>query len=359
VGIPDFTTGDIRWGFTGTLVGDVPWTVYTQFEVDSLGAFQCLFAVNSSVPGIRLGQLITNSNNLRFFCPGGSGDEAYTPSPALITGHRYSFFLTRVGTGAGDRNRYSLYDHTDDTWFRVTGAISVSAPAAHSGGQISIGRGDATNYPVDGRIAQVAMWIGTALTTNAHELECLAHEASTDLLNHSVGRPAFLPHLDVANIGEVVDYGTLGLTVLSSTGVAFTADSTDWNHDLDDPVAPPANDVPPAITGSLFQGGTLTGQEGTWSGAPVFTYQWLRDGVEIAGEDEITYVTQIADVGTVISLRETATNGGGFDTEDSNELGPIKASIPVPQRFDRFALVDDAWVRTADLALVDGAWVPV
>ena len=93
----------------------------------------------------------------------------------------------------------------------------------------------------------------------------------------------------------------------------------------------PTNDVVPSIAGGTGLGDTLTVTAGTWSGAPAPTlaYQWLRDGVEIEGETGTTYEITLADSGTLIAVRETATNAEGSVFEVSNDL-----AIPaVPDAF--------------------------
>lgn len=59
-------------------------------------------------------------------------------------------------------------------------------------------------------------------------------------------------------------------------------------------------------------GATLTGSNGTWSGNPdtfTYTYQWKRDGVNISGATNNTYVTTILDSEADITLEVTASNG--------------------------------------------------
>ena len=84
----------------------------------------------------------------------------------------------------------------------------------------------------------------------------------------------------------------------------------------------PTNDVAPSIAGDTGLGDTLTVTAGTWSGvpAPALTYQWLRDGVEIAGETGTTYDITLADSGALITVRETATNAAGSASEVSNAI---------------------------------------
>jgi hypothetical protein len=93
----------------------------------------------------------------------------------------------------------------------------------------------------------------------------------------------------------------------------------------------PSNDVAPAIAGDTGLGDTLTVTAGTWSGVPepTLTYQWLRGGVEIAGETGTTYVITLADSGASITVRETATNSEGSAFEVSNAITADTFTAPV------------------------------
>ena len=59
----------------------------------------------------------------------------------------------------------------------------------------------------------------------------------------------------------------------------------------------------PTIGGQALVGKTLTALAGTWGPAPVtLTYQWLRDGVPVAGKTAATYVLAPADAGSTLSV---------------------------------------------------------
>jgi len=92
---------------------------------------------------------------------------------------------------------------------------------------------------------------------------------------------------------------------------------------------PPINQTVPAISGSVYQGNTLTTTNGTWAGTSlVYTYQWRRNGVGIAGATNSTYVTQEDDIGTQVSCLVTATNGAGAVSVASNALVIVAAGAP-------------------------------
>lgn len=69
-------------------------------------------------------------------------------------------------------------------------------------------------------------------------------------------------------------------------------------------------------------GGRLHANPGTWGGTePVtITYQWYRDGVQIAGETDKRYQLVADDAGSVIYCRVTATNPGASTFADTNSI---------------------------------------
>ena len=76
----------------------------------------------------------------------------------------------------------------------------------------------------------------------------------------------------------------------------------------------PVNTVAPIISGGPYVGDVLTATTGTWTGTPalfLYSYQWRRDGVDIAGATASTYTIDNADDGADITCLVTATNAGG------------------------------------------------
>jgi len=66
----------------------------------------------------------------------------------------------------------------------------------------------------------------------------------------------------------------------------------------------------PTVAGNAVNGQTLTGTNGTYTGAVplTITRQWLRNGVPIAGQTTITYLLAPADVGKKIAFQNTVTD---------------------------------------------------
>ena len=86
----------------------------------------------------------------------------------------------------------------------------------------------------------------------------------------------------------------------------------DWRLDFDAVAGAPVNTAVPVISGTAHVGETLTTTNGTWTGGGIaYTYQWKRDGGDIAGATNSTYDLVVADLGAVITVTVTATNVDG------------------------------------------------
>ena len=92
----------------------------------------------------------------------------------------------------------------------------------------------------------------------------------------------------------------------------------------------------PTITGTASVGETLTASAGSWASGTALTYQWRRDGVDIAGATDSTYSLVVADLATQIGVKVTATKLGyqtetrSSDTQtvaDGTLVGPDSASV--------------------------------
>ncbi len=119
--------------------------------------------------------------------------------------------------------------------------------------------------------------------------------------------------------GEVTATNAGGSTAATSTAVVPIA------------VSPPVNTTPPAITGSLVEGGLAALSTGIWTNSPTaYTAQWFRGAAPIAGALGFTYVWQAADVGQNITAQVTATNDDGSAMEPSNTVVPTAAPAGIP-----------------------------
>ena len=114
------------------------------------------------------------------------------------------------------------------------------------------------------------------------------------------------------------------------------------------PVIPPSMPVapsvitPPVVTGLNEIGSTLTVSNGTWVGdEPIsYNYQWLRNGVDISGETNITYTLVAADQGNLVSCVVTATNAVGSASAQSNAIDVSAGTPPESEIVDGLGLTD-------------------
>lgn len=98
----------------------------------------------------------------------------------------------------------------------------------------------------------------------------------------------------------------------------------------------PVNTVAPVISGSGIISYPLSCADGTWTGTPVitYTYQWKRNGIDIVGETNSTYILDNADYGNAITCEVTGTNAFGFSSAVSNTItgtaiAPVNTVAPV------------------------------
>jgi len=82
----------------------------------------------------------------------------------------------------------------------------------------------------------------------------------------------------------------------------------------------------PTITGTARVGSTVTAVPGAWAPAASFTYQWKRNGVNIAGATAATYLVQQADATTNLTVSVTGSAAGYIATTRNSGALPIPAS---------------------------------
>jgi hypothetical protein len=107
------------------------------------------------------------------------------------------------------------------------------------------------------------------------------------------------------------------------TGTNVVGSDVTWSQDKAVAASGlPFNTVKPIVTGGTNVGQTLTGSNGTWTGAtPItFTYLWGRDGVAIPGATNNAYVTQAADADHGLNIRVIAHNSVGDTTVYSDAV---------------------------------------
>lgn len=129
----------------------------------------------------------------------------------------------------------------------------------------------------------------------------------------------------------------------------------------DDPVDPPTAVVavtPPTITGEARYREKLRVDPGTWSPeASTLSFQWLRDGVAVAGATRPSYKVRLVDIGTRISVAVTGSHPDLTPTTVTSAAAPrvkkavferlTRPKVLGTARFDRVVKARPADVRPA------------
>ncbi len=97
---------------------------------------------------------------------------------------------------------------------------------------------------------------------------------------------------------------------------------------------PPANTVPPAVSGTPERTFTLTAAPGTWTGPGLsYAYQWQEDAGDgyqnIAGATNATYLLAASDENTTVRVVVTASNDDGTISEASPPTANVQNAVPV------------------------------
>ncbi len=86
------------------------------------------------------------------------------------------------------------------------------------------------------------------------------------------------------------------------------------------------------MSGTAAQGQTLGASDGSWTGTqPIrYSFQWRRDGVEIAGANGSSYTLAAADVGQRLDVTVTAANPAGSARAISAATAAVGPAAPAP-----------------------------
>ena len=115
--------------------------------------------------------------------------------------------------------------------------------------------------------------------------------------------------------GEMEGNMEFSATFTAAGPLSFTAES-----------GAPVNTLLPSISGIAQEGQTLSANVGTWTHSAVFTFQWKKDGSNIAAATEETYVPVTGDIGSTITVAVTATNSSGSATATSGGTADVIAA---------------------------------
>jgi hypothetical protein len=129
--------------------------------------------------------------------------------------------------------------------------------------------------------------------------------------------------LSIDSMASSVDSAGVGWAVYAANGHEY---AQPFNKTFTIPVpTKPANTAPPVLGGTAKAGKTLTCSAGSWTGNPVITYQWYRNGTLLAGVIGSTYKVGTIDEGSTFTCVVVATNAEGTSTASTGSK-----KIPVP-----------------------------
>lgn len=216
---------------------------------------------------------------------------------------------------------------------RVTGSNPDATVAAYSIGSAVVQAGPP--------VARVAPTItGTArrastLTSTRGEWIGIENEYAYQWQRRASGAPQFTDIAGATGVSYVLDAADVGaqvrLVITASNADGSAAAATTPTAVV--VAAPPQNLTAPTITGLTKLGAQLTATRGEWDPiGPAVEYAWQRDGVDIPGATNATYVLGADDIGKVVRVKVTAINADGrvsaFSTGTSRIGAPPANTVP-------------------------------
>lgn len=297
----------------------------------------------------------------------GTGDTDLT-GPAMASGQHYRLATTATNSG-GSLTTYSASIGPAAapviTMAGLTGSEAVSGSHASITMAASAGTITARKWGSSSGGAQYG--------TGTNPTDFAAGEGGTLYATATVGGIDYtLAAPIVAGSGVGITLVELGdgtaefQTTETHTAVTISGSNVSAYNTTHGPVAlvdldsGPVNTLPMGITG-----GTVNGEDfilaypGFWFARsdvadPVFTYQWQRNGVAIAGATGLTYTRQAVDEGTTITCIETSTNALGTRSQVSNGIS-IEAA-PGANYTDTFDQTDGTVLQDLDHYTGYGTW---
>ena len=154
---------------------------------------------------------------------------------------------------------------------------------------------------------------------------------------------------------QAADSGYALSCVVLATNSAGQARATSANVAVPGAPSLPTNTSAPSLSGTVELGDTLYCSVGTWRGSPIPTYsfQWMRDGQDIASATASSYTIGDADCGQAISCQVTATNIAG-QTSVTTATVTVPPSFPVDEG-QLTALQPKVWMNFGSTVAIDGS----
>lgn len=227
----------------------------------------------------------------------------------LITGLPTGSFKVGFRATPGSGLNYVTQYYENETSFEAADPIAVKAEAKQEGINATM----AVGAEIEGTVTSGetgAPSSETLVCAFGEGVEVISCAVTASSGNYTITR---LPtgSYTVAFLAEgPAEYYNQAFSESDATPVKVTAPGGDaFNVDAVLPSLP-RKIVAPRVTGNATVGGTLTCEEGSYSGVPTPTLsvEWLREGEAVAGATSATYTVQAADAGHQLQCKVTATN---------------------------------------------------
>jgi hypothetical protein len=258
----------------------------------------------------------------------GSGMSMGVASGYLATGLSPGDTITVTYEGtASYSNRFgAVYDFSG---VAPSGALDVGASATGYGSALTSSPTAAT--ATDG---ELVFGLFNLQTLSTSFLAGSGYTALPSVTGSVVGQ-TLQPEWKVAGSAGVQEATASVSSFLSWQGLAVT-----YRSGTPPPPTPPANTVPPSISGTARAGSTLTAVNGTWTGTQplAYSYVWQRcDATPTCTNvgTSSTYALTSADVGFTLQVAVTATNTAGSASATSAATAQI-APAPAPGASPQF-----------------------
>ena len=238
----------------------------------------------------------------------------------------YQWTRNGVDIGGATGNTYTLGDADAGQLIRVRvtytdgGGTAESLTSAPTAAVVNVNDVPTGLPTISGAVAEnQTLTAGTAAIADADGLGAFNYQWLRNGVNIG-GATSSTYTLGDADVGQII---SVRVTYTDGGG---TAESLTSNPTV---AVANVNDAPtglPTISGTATEDQTLTANTGAIAdadGLGAFSYQWLRNGVDIVGATLGTYTLGDADVGQAISVRVTYTDGGG--TAESLTSNPTAA----------------------------------
>jgi hypothetical protein len=279
------------------------------------------------------------------------------------TGYSYSWQRDVTGTIGGSNNTYTL------TAGDVGHAITCTVVASNGAGSSLVG---AVSLPITPAAAPVAL---VPINTSPPSISGTYEQGQTVTCSQGAwsNGPTGYGYSWQRNVTTTIAGNTSTYTVTSgdvNQAITCTVVASNGSGSsvpaISAPIiptapSPPADVLPPSISGTAQVGQTLTCSTGTWTIPPTsYAYSWQRNGSDVAGQASQQYTLTSSDNTALITCTVVAYNGPTPSVlpATSPPVGPVSVPVPgAPLNLSPPAISGSA-VQGQTVTCSQGAWFP-